>query len=161
MNSENLQNRSLRNIFGKFVTGVSIVSFYDKKGIPKGVTVNSFSSVSLDPPIVLWCLDNNSDLYNELSITEKYIFNFLSSEQEALATKLSEKENHSFESVNYFDNENGPIIEKSLGWISCLKKEMIKVGDHLIILGSVNNFEIFQNNKKPLIFWSGSYQDLI
>jgi len=161
MNSENLQNRSLRNIFGKFVTGVSIVSFYDKKGIPKGVTVNSFSSVSLDPPIVLWCLDNNSDLYNELSITEKYIFNFLSSEQEALATKLSEKENHSFESVNYFDNENGPIIEKSLGWISCSKKEMIKVGDHLIILGSVNNFEIFQNNKKPLIFWSGSYQDLI
>ena len=161
MNSENLQNRSLRNIFGKFVTGVSIVSYYDKKGIPKGVTVNSFSSVSLDPPIVLWCLDNNSDLYNELSITEKYIFNFLSSEQEALATKLSEKENHSFESVNYFDNENGPIIEKSLGWISCLKKEMIKVGDHLIILGSVNNFEIFQNNKKPLIFWSGSYQDLI
>ena len=161
MNSENLQNRSLRNIFGKFVTGVSIVSFYDKKGIPKGVTVNSFSSVSLDPPIVLWCLDNNSDLYNELSITEKYIFNFLSSEQEALATKLSEKENHSLESVNYFDNENGPIIEKSLGWISCLKKEMIKVGDHLIILGSVNNFEIFQKKKKPLIFWSGSYQDLI
>tara|TARA_B100000965_G_C19485460_1_gene710566 strand:+ start:582 stop:1067 length:486 start_codon:yes stop_codon:yes gene_type:complete len=161
MNSENLQNRSLRNIFGKFATGVSIVSFYDKKGTPKGVTVNSFSSVSLDPPIVLWCLDNNSDLYNELSITEKYIFNFLSSEQEALATKLSEKENHSFESLNYFDNENGPIIEKSLGWISCSKKEIIKVGDHLIILGSVNNFEIFQNNKKPLIFWSGSYQDLI
>ena len=161
MNSENPQNRPLRDIFGKFATGVSVVSFYNKKASPKGITVNSFSSVSLDPPIVLWCLDNNSDLYNELSITEKYIFNFLSSEQEVLATKLSEKENHSFESVNYFDNENGPIIEKSLGWISCSKKEIIKVGDHLIILGSVNNFEIFQNNKKPLIFWSGSYQDLI
>mgnify|MGYP001192611020 CR=1 FL=1 len=159
MNSENLQNRSLRNIFGKFATGVSVVSFYNKKGTPKGITVNSFSSVSLDPPIVLWCLADNSDLYGELSITEKYIFNFLSSEQKNIATTLSEKENHCFDSVNYFDNENGPIIEKSLGWISCSKKEIIKAGDHLIILGLVNNFEIFKNNKKPLIFWSGKYQD--
>ena len=68
MNSENPQNRPLRDIFGKFATGVSVVSFYNKKASPKGITVNSFSSVSLDPPIVLWCLDNNSDLYDELSI---------------------------------------------------------------------------------------------
>ena len=66
MNSDNSQNLALRNIFGKFATGVSIVSFYNKKGIPKGITVNSFSSVSLNPPIVLWCLDNNSDLYLSL-----------------------------------------------------------------------------------------------
>lgn len=161
MNSDNSQNLALRNIFGKFATGVSIVSFYNKKGIPKGITVNSFSSVSLNPPIVLWCLDNNSDLYDELSITEKYVFNFLSIEQANIATKLSEKENHHFETINYFDNENGPVIEKSLGWISCSKKEIIKAGDHLIILGLVNNFEIFNNNEKPLIFWSGKYQDFI
>ena len=159
MSPENFQNRSLRNIFGKFATGVSVVSFYNNKGSPGGITINSFASVSLDPPIVLWCLDNNSDLYDELSITKKYIFNFLSSEQKNIATKLSEKENHFFDTINYFDNENGPIIEKSLGWISCSKKEIIKAGDHLIILGLVNSFEIFQNNKKPLIFWSGEYQD--
>ena len=161
MNSENPQNRPLRDIFGKFATGVSVVSFYNKKASPKGITVNSFSSVSLDPPIVLWCLDNNSDLYDELSITENYILNFLSSKQKNIATKLSEKENHYFDSINYFDSKNGPIIEKSLGWISCSKKEVIKAGDHLIILGLVNNFEIFQNNRKPLIFWSGKYQDLL
>ena len=101
----------------------------------------------------------SKDLYDELSITKKYIFNFLSSEQKNIATKLSEKENHFFDTINYFDNENGPIIEKSLGWISCSKKEIIKAGDHLIILGLVNSFEIFQNKKKPLIFWSGEYQD--
>ena len=161
MSPENFQNRSLRNIFGKFATGVSVVSFYNNKGSPGGITINSFASVSLDPPIVLWCLDNNSDLYDELSITKKYIFNFLSSEQKNIATKLSEKENHHFETINYFDNENGPVIEKSLGWISCSKKEIIKAGDHLIILGLVNNFEIFKNNEKPLIFWSGKYQDFI
>ena len=158
MNSENLQNRSLRNIFGKFATGVSIVSFYNNDGFPCGITINSFASVSLDPPIVLWCLDNNSDLFNEISIKDKYIFNFLSLDQINLATKLAVKENHDFKSIDYIDNDYGPIIKKSLGWISCSKKESINVGDHLIIIGLVNDFEIFDNNKKPLIFWSGNYQ---
>ena len=158
MNSENLQNRSLRNIFGKFATGVSIVSFYNKDGFPCGITINSFASVSLDPPIVLWCLDNNSDLFNEISIKDKYIFNFLSLDQINLATKLAVKENHDFKSIDYIDNDYGPIIKQSLGWISCSKKESISVGDHLIIIGLVNDFEIFDNNKKPLIFWSGNYQ---
>ena len=158
MNSENLQNRSLRNIFGKFATGVSIVSFYNNDGFPCGITINSFASVSLDPPIVLWCLDNNSDLFNEISIKDKYIFNFLSLDQINLATKLAVKENHDFKSIDYIDNDYGPIIKQSLGWISCSKKESISVGDHLIIIGLVNDFEIFDNNKKPLIFWSGNYQ---
>ena len=158
MNSENLQNRSLRNIFGKFATGVSIVSFYNKDGFPCGITINSFASVSLDPPIVLWCLDNISDLFNEISIKDKYIFNFLSLDQINLATKLAVKENHDFKSIDHIDNDYGPIIKQSLGWISCSKKESINVGDHLIIIGLVNDFEIFDNNKKPLIFWSGNYQ---
>ena len=158
MNPENFQNRSLRNIFGKFATGVSIVSFYNNDGFPCGITINSFASVSLDPPIVLWCLDNNSDLFNEISIKDKYIFNFLSLDQINLATKLAVKENHDFKSIDYIDNDYGPIIKQSLGWISCSKKESISVGDHLIIIGLVNDFEISDNNKKPLIFWSGNYQ---
>ena len=158
MKSNKLQNRHLRNIFGKFATGVSIVSFYGKTGSPNGITVNSFASVSLDPPIVLWCLDNNSDLFNEISLKEKYIFNFLSSDQENLASKLSEKENHNFKSIDYTDNNYGPIIKKSLGYICCSKKEAINVGDHIIIFGFVEDFQIFENNNKPLIFWSGNYQ---
>ena len=160
MNSENLQNRSLRNIFGKFATGVSVVSFYDNQGIPNGITVNSFASVSLEPPIVLWCLNNNSELFNEISHREKYIFNFLSIDQRNLAIKLSEKENHTFDSVDHTHNEFGPIIKETLGWISCSKKETISAGDHLIIIGIVDDFEIFKNNKKPLVFWSGDYQNL-
>ena len=113
MNSENLQNRSLRNIFGKFATGVSIVSFYNNDGFPCGITINSFASVSLDPPIVLWCLDNNSDLFNEISIKDKYIFNFLSLDQINLATKLAVKESHDFKSIDHIDNDYGPIIKQS------------------------------------------------
>ena len=65
MNSENFQNRSLRNIFGKFATGVCAVSYYNKDYKPIGITVNSFTSVSLDPALALWCIDNDSELYEE------------------------------------------------------------------------------------------------
>ncbi len=103
-------------------------------------------------------MDNNSDLFNEINIKDKYIFNFLSLDQINLATKLAVKENHDFKSIDHIDNDYGPIIKQSLGWISCSKKESINVGDHLIIIGLVNDFKIFDNNKKPLIFWSGNYQ---
>ena len=66
MNSENFQNRSLRNIFGKFATGVCAVSYYNKDDKPIGITVNSFTSVSLDPALALWCIDNDSELYEEI-----------------------------------------------------------------------------------------------
>ena len=66
MKSENPQNRNLRDIFGKFATGVCAISFYGKDKIPRGITVNSFASVSLNPPLALWCIDTVS--YTHLTL---------------------------------------------------------------------------------------------
>ena len=71
MNSENPQNRNLRDIFGKFATGVCAISFYGKDKKPRGITVNSFASVSLNPPLTLWCIDNSSDIYEEIIDKDK------------------------------------------------------------------------------------------
>ena len=73
MKSENPQNRNLRDIFGKFATGVCAISFYGKDKKPRGITVNSFASVSLNPPLTLWCIDNSSDVYEEIIDKDKKI----------------------------------------------------------------------------------------
>ena len=157
MNSENPQNRNLRDIFGKFATGVCAISFYGKNKKPRGITVNSFASVSLNPPLTLWCIDNGSEVYEEIIDKNKYIFNFLSEDQLSIAKLLSMKSYHSLGDVDFIDDEFGLILKDSLGWVACSKREIIPSGDHSIIIGSVNNFEILNQNKKPLIFWSGEF----
>ena len=142
MKSENPQNRNLRDIFGKFATGVCAISFYDKDKKPRGITVNSFASVSLNPPLALWCIDNGSD-------------------QLSIAKLLSMKSNHSLDDIEFIDHEFGLILKNSLGWIACSRKEIIPSGDHSIIIGSVSNFEILNKNKKPLLFWSGDFKNKI
>ena len=157
MKSENSQNRHLRDIFGTFATSACVVSFYDKDNKPRGITVNSFVSVSLDPPLTLWCIDNGSEVYEEIIDKNKYIFNFLSEDQLSIAKLLSMKSYHSLGDVDFIDDEFGLILKDSLGWVACSKKEIIPSGDHSIVIGSVNNFEILNQNKKPLIFWSGEF----
>ena len=159
MNSENHQNRSLRNIFGKFATGVCAISYYGKDNKPRGITINSFTSVSLNPALSLWCIDNESDIYEEIINKDKYIINFLSDEQFSIAKLLSIKKNHNLNDIDFINHEFGPIFINSIGWIACSKKETISAGDHSIIIGNVNSFEILNKDKKPLIFWSGEFNN--
>ena len=115
MNSENFQNRSLRNIFGKFATGVCAVSYYNKDDKPIGITVNSFTSVSLDPALALWCIDNDSELYEEIIGKDKYIFNFLSEDQLNIAQLLSMKNNHNLNNIEVINQDFGLIFKSSCG----------------------------------------------
>ena len=69
-------NKDLRNIFSKFATGVTAITFESSNGLNLGITINSYTSLSLDPPMVLWCLDKDSDLYEEITNLDKYIINF-------------------------------------------------------------------------------------
>jgi flavin reductase (DIM6/NTAB) family NADH-FMN oxidoreductase RutF len=160
MNTQLKESRILRNVYGKFATGVSVVSFLDKDKRPFGVTVNSFTSVSLGPPIALWCVDKKSELCESLINKENYVFNFLADDQVDLAVKLAEKNNHNLNDTNCDIQEHGPIIKHSLGWVACSKREVIESGDHFIIFGNVNAVSSYGNEKKPLIFWSGNFQNL-
>ena len=87
-------NKDLRNIFSKFATGVTAITFESSAGLNLGITINSYTSLSLDPPMVLWCLDKDSDLYEEITTLDKYIINFLSEEQKDIANSLAQKNDH-------------------------------------------------------------------
>ncbi len=151
-------NKELRKSFGKFATGVAVITFTNDKNQRLGITVNSFTSLSLKPPMILWCLDKSSDLYEELLNTNTYTVNFLSEHQENIAHLLSQKNDHSLDSVEYKEGPNGLEIEDTIGWISCSKNNIIDSGDHSILVANVLDCHV--NEGKPLIFWGSNYQKL-
>ena len=151
-------NTELRQIFARFATGVAAITFSSKNNKFLGVTVNSYTSVSLEPPLVLWCLDKDSELYDELIEKENYVINFLSEDQRSIAVHLAKKNNHSLDEVKHSIKGNNCVIEGVVGWISCSKVQTFDAGDHEIILGRVIDFN--NNKRNPLIFWDSKYKSL-
>ena len=123
-------NKDLRNIFSKFATGVAAITFESSNGLNLGITINSYTSLSLDPPMVLWCLDKDSDLYEEITILDKYIINFLSEEQKDIANSLAQKNDHILNADQFTQTDKGLVIKDSIGWIACTKNTIINSGDH-------------------------------
>ena len=151
-------NKNLRSIFSKFVTGVTAVTFKSSNGLNLGITVNSYTSLSLDPPLILWCLDKNSDLYEEIINLDDYIINFLSEKQRDLANSLAQKNDHILNENQFISIDKGLVIKDSIGWLSCSKNQTIDSGDHSILIADVNDSKISEGY--PLLFWGSEYRSL-
>ena len=150
-----MNNKNLRNVLSKFATGVTVVSTIDNDGKPVGMTANSFTSVSLDPPLVLWNIGINQPSYDVFSKAKGYSVNILSKDQKDICDLFSSSIDDKFNDIDYILSDNGfPIIQKSLAWFDCIKWNNYPGGDHQILVGEVKNF--YANEKDPLIFWNGS-----
>ena len=151
----NSENIDIRQALSKFATGVTVVSTIDNYGNPIGMTANSFSSVSLNPPLVLWSIGNNQPSYDIFTNAKGYSVNILAKEQENLCKLFSSPVDNKFEKIKFSLSENGfPIIDNSLAWFDCLKWQNYPGGDHEILVGEVKKFHA--NETSPLIFWNGS-----
>lgn len=150
--SEN--QREFRNALGKFSTGVTIITTKSKDG-PVGITVNSFSSVSLDPALVLWSLSKGSGRYDTFKNAKHFCVHVLRDNQFDLAMSFSKNPDH-FDECNWRYNGNKiPVISDTLARFECTKETTYEGGDHTIILGKVKQF--FKRDGKPLIFSSGEF----
>ena len=147
-------SKLLRKTLGKYSTGVTIVTSIDNDGNPIGMTVNSFTSVSLQPALVLWCIDKNQPSYNSFMDTEGYAVNILSKDQNDLCHKFASQLDDKFENVDWEKSENGfPLVKNSLAWFDCKKWNYYPGGDHQILVGEVTSFDSFE--LEPLTFWNG------
>jgi flavin reductase (DIM6/NTAB) family NADH-FMN oxidoreductase RutF len=131
----------LRRALGSFATGVAVATTLDSKGIPKGFTANSFTSVSLDPPLVLVCVDKAASCYPAFAGTSHFGINILSQGQQhvsrAFASKLADK----FEGMPWVSGVTGsPIFPESTAWLDCKLHQRVEAGDHLIVIGEVLSF---------------------
>ena len=150
-----MNKNNLRNVLSKFATGVTVVSTIDCDGKPIGMTANSFTSVSLDPPLVLWSIGINQPSYDAFLKAKGYSVSILSKDQKDICDLFSSPIENKFSDIDYTLTDNGfPIIQKSLAWFDCLKWNNYPGGDHQILVGEIKNFYADEND--PLIFWNGS-----
>jgi len=148
--------REFRDCLGSFATGVAVVTCVDERCQPQGVTANSFSSVSLDPPLVVWSIANTSDVLSTYLGAQYYSFNFLTNAQADLSNHFAQPEQDLFESVAHSYSEFGtPRLEESLAYIECEQYAVHETGDHFIIIGRVQGFAT--STGQPLLFYQGSY----
>lgn len=156
----NIDGRELRNALGRFATGVCVITTVDAQGRAVGMTANSFSSVSLDPPLVLWSLQSGSDIYDTFAHPRRYAINVLSSEQMELSNQYAKKGDHVLDPAHYSPGRHGaPIIRNCLVSFECELDTTHEGGDHLIIIGRVKDVSS-RPTGKPLLFHSGSYCEL-
>jgi 4-hydroxyphenylacetate 3-hydroxylase, reductase component len=144
-----------RRAMGQFATGVTVVTTRDKTGAPYGVAVNSFASLSLDPPLVQWSLKANSFSWPIFAAAEMFAVNILAAGQEAVCRNFC-KPHDRFAQIDCEDGLNGlPLIRECLAWVECAKENVIEAGDHWIIVGRVLRTHTFE--RTPLLYWRGRY----
>lgn len=150
------RTRALRGALGMFVTGVTIVTKIDADGQPRGLTANSFTSVSLDPPLVLVCIARGTASHDTFQGPGGFAINVLSDAQRELSDRFASKSPDKFAGVDYRLGIGGaPVIDASLAWLDCATERIIEAGDHIIVIGRVADFGAGAG--RPLAYCQGAY----
>ena len=152
-------SRSLRDALGEFATGVAVVTARAADGQPVGVTINSFASVSLEPPLVLWSLSLQSPSLPVFEACSHYAVNILAADQIELSQRFSQSQNDRFAGIDTTGGAGGtPLLPGCCAWFECRNEVRYPGGDHIILLGYVEDFQ--RAEKPPLIFHGGQYRKL-
>lgn len=137
-----LDPRALRDAFGTFMTGVTVVTSHDGDGAPLGFTANSFSSVSLDPPLVLVCLANTSRNYEALTQASGFAVNILAEDQKDVSNTFARPSEDRFAAIDWQTGPHGsPILAGVSAWFDCSMHKTVEAGDHVILIGKVEGFD--------------------
>jgi len=149
------EHKNLRKVLSKFSTGVTVVTAVDKKSNPVGITVNSFSSVSLEPPLISWCIGKEQPSYTDFVKSNGFVVNILSKKQIDICKRFSNPCINKFKGFEFEkSNEGYPLINNSLATIICKIWAIYPGGDHDIIVGQVTKF--YATKDDPLLFWNGN-----
>lgn len=146
--------RSFRSALGRFATGVTIITARGADGRPVGVTANSFNSVSLDPPLVLWSLDRGSNSLDAYESADEFAIHVLGIEQEHLSNRFATKGADKFEDIA-IGEQGVPLLDGCAARFHCRKVQRHDVGDHILFIGEVVDFHT--RDGAPLLYLQGRY----
>ncbi|EPL9014132.1 p-hydroxyphenylacetate 3-hydroxylase reductase component [Acinetobacter baumannii] len=149
-----------RRALGNFATGVTIVTAQNAQGEKVGVTANSFNSVSLDPPLILWSIDKKSSSFSVFEEATHFAVNILSGTQIELSNKFSRRNIDKFADTNFqLGAGRAPILENCSAVFECQRYQVIEGGDHWIIIGKVVRFH--DQGRSPLVYHQGAYSAVL
>lgn len=143
--------RPLKNAFSRFATGVTVVSCVGRDGEAIGITVNSFTSVSLEPPLVSWCLDDATSVTADFLAADHYAVSVLMADQQDLCGRFATPGQHGF---NPGEGEvfrtGAPLLKGRIAGFDCRLANRFKVGDHTVLVGEIVHFDSFEG--EPLVY---------
>ncbi|MDV7338673.1 flavin reductase family protein [Terasakiella sp. A23] len=155
-----IDQRDFRDALGKFATGITVVTTKDENENLIGVTINSFASVSLEPPMVLFSLKNESQLCEIFTDTKNFNIGILSAGQEDISNLFAGSDDNKFSNVGWKEGQNGvPVLSGTLANLECKRAAAHPGGDHTIFVGEVTNLEQSEKSE-PLLYYKGGYKTL-
>jgi len=154
-----MSGQDFRNALGRFATGVCLISVDDAQSGALALTANSFSSVSLAPPLVLWSIQNSSECFREYTSNPHFGVSVLASDHEAHSNRYARPNQHAIEaSAFHRDSQGIPLLNHAAASFSCRLWAVHEAGDHHIIIGEVMEFTATE--RPPLLFHGGRYGTL-
>ena len=156
-----MDSRGFRDALGCFPTGVAVVTAgHADQDEHIGITVNSFTSVSLDPPLVLWCMDRRSYRHEIFAQASGFTVSILGTGHKDVSARLARPGEHSLDGIALLETELGPpALADSLAVFECVTEQRLEAGDHTIFLGRVLRFSR-PSESAPLVFFRGRYNAL-
>jgi len=164
MASTELDPRAFRDLIGRFATGVTVITLHDGEQAV-GMTANAVSSLSLDPLLILFCVDKGASAYDAFESTDGFAINILALEQGDIsgffATSGRGEDGDAMGGFAYSEGATGaPLLEGTIGWFDCRPWARYEGGDHTIVVGEVVGFNLAQPDGDPLLFFGGGYREL-
>ncbi len=148
--------KALRNAFGAFATGVTVVTTRQPDGTPRGFTANSFTSVSLDPPLLLVCLAKTAHSAETFANAPHFAVNILAEDQKAVSGLFASRTPDKFQNCAWSPGPSDlPLIDGSLAQFTCANHQLVDAGDHLILIGRIEHFTTTEG--QPLGYFRGNY----
>ena len=148
-----------RQLLGRFATGVTVLTVTAPDGRPHGMTASSLTSASLDPPLVLVCVDHAARMHPLVTTADEFVVNVLAGDQEELSRRFADPHDDRFDGVGYRTTANGLVLlEGALAHIECRRQTLYEAGDHTIVLGRVVGGNVREG--RPLMYFRGGYAEL-
>ena len=155
-----VDKQEFRGVMGHFATGVTVITTHDGNGPRFGLTANAVSSVSLEPPLVLCCVDKQSESHAAFGASKVFTVNILTNDQEVLSRKFAKSGADKFEGVGYRIGQTGtPILNDVLAHLECEIRHEFDAGDHTIFVGEPIDIAMDQETE-PLLYFRGGYRNL-
>lgn len=155
---EDIDPAAFRRAMGCFATGITVITTRDTDGSPIGITANSFTSLSLDPPLVLFCLDRRSQTLAAFSEHKHFAVNVLADDQEGLSRNFARSDVDKFDGIAFESGETGcPLLPHCLTSFECQVEKIVDGGDHVILIGRVLREPSVRDGCQPLLFFRGRY----
>ncbi|WP_424934254.1 flavin reductase family protein [Amaricoccus macauensis] len=151
--------RTLRDVFGCFATGVTVVTSCGTNGAPVGLVVNSFSSVSLDPPLILWSIDLKSPSHDAFCAHPGFAVNIMGADAKEETLRFCKPSEDKFAGVDWYPGHHDvPVLSNAVATLECRTEQRIHSGDHEIFIGRV--LRVDQRDGAPLIFHRGRFAEI-